>query len=99
EVDSKHPCDNQVDATALVEQALLAVGDQAGAKVGLDWLVSQQKADGGFTDEAVKTLPENANSTGLAAQALRVGGRTAAADKAVAYLLARQVGCTGAIAY
>jgi LPXTG-motif cell wall-anchored protein len=89
------PCDNQVDATALVVQALLAAGDAAGAKVGLDWLVSQQKADGGFADESDKHLGENANSTGLAAQALRVGGRVAAADKAVTFLLSLQVGCTG----
>ncbi len=100
------PCDSQIDATALVVQALLAAGQTDAAKDGLDWLVSKQKASGGFDDDAASNpLPVNANSTGVAAEALRVGGRTEAADKAVAFLLAQQIGCgataanRGAIAY
>ncbi|GAA0221723.1 hypothetical protein GCM10010492_19790 [Saccharothrix mutabilis subsp. mutabilis] len=76
------------------------------AAAGVKWLVEQQQADGGFIDVLQKGeagTTTNANTTGLAAQALRVAGSTAAADKAVAYLRALQVGCgdanTGAIAY
>ncbi|MEU7527037.1 peptidase [Saccharothrix sp. NPDC042600] len=76
------------------------------AAAGVKWLVEQQQADGGFIDVLQKGdagTTTNANTTGLAAQALRVAGSTAAADKAVAYLKALQVGCgdanAGAIAY
>jgi hypothetical protein len=78
-------CDSQVDATAYVIQALLAAGDTSTAADGLDWLLGKQKADGGFTDDnggPGGAAPENANSTGLAAQALRAGGQTTAADHA-----------------
>jgi LPXTG-motif cell wall-anchored protein len=91
-------CVSEVDATALVVQALLAVGLTDAAKSGLDYLVAQQKTDGGFPIGDVADGPENANSTGLAAQALRVGGRDAAADKAVAFIRTLQVGCDGVAA-
>ncbi|XVV00064.1 peptidase [Actinosynnema sp. CA-248983] len=99
-------CVAQVDATAMAVQALLAADRAEDAAAGVAWLVKQQQADGGFIDvllpgEAGTTT--NANTTGLAAQALRVAGSTAAADKAVAYLKALQVGCgdvnAGAISY
>ncbi len=97
-------CAAQVDATAMVVQALLAAGRTADAGAGLDWLAGQQLADGGFPDNGLpdgQGTKSNANSTGLAAQALRAGGRTA--DRAVAYLTGLQVGCgnpaAGAIAY
>ncbi|CCH31450.1 prenyltransferase/squalene oxidase repeat-containing protein [Actinosynnema sp. NPDC047251] len=113
----KPTCTAQADATGMAVQALLAAGntDTAGDTVtdtaiaaaakGLDWLVKRQDpADGGFGDDAQggPGAASNANSTGLAAQALRVGGRTAAADKAAGYLAGLQVGCgdpaAGAIA-
>lgn len=78
-------CQSDVDSTAMVVQALLAVGEDPAA--GLDWLAGQQQADGGYG--------ANANSTGLAAQALRAGGRGGAADRAVAFLTELQVGCDG----
>lgn len=99
-------CVPQVDATAMAIQALLAADRAEDAAAGVSWLVKQQQADGGFIDvllpgEAGTTT--NANTTGLAAQALRVAGSAAAADKAVAYLKALQVGCgdvnAGAISY
>jgi LPXTG-motif cell wall-anchored protein len=100
------PCDSQVDATAMVTQALLAEGQTKAANAGLDWLAGKQKSNGGFDDDAAtNTLPVNSNSTGLAAAALRIGGHDDAADKAVAFLLGMQQGCTtkvaqhGAIAY
>jgi hypothetical protein len=89
-------CTSQVDATALAVQALLAVGGD-GVEAALDWLISQQGADGG--------LGANANSTGLAAQALAAGGRDGAAAAARTFLIGLQAGCDhpeaqrGAIAF
>jgi hypothetical protein len=92
---STGPCTSQTDATALVIQALLAVGDTQAATAGLTWLVGVQRAGGGFDDAApTSPLPVNANSTGLAAEALRIGGRTAAADHAVEFLRNQQMPCT-----
>jgi LPXTG-motif cell wall-anchored protein len=82
------PCRSDVDSTAMVAQALLAAGESpTGA---LDWLAGQQHPDGGFGSDG-----GNANSTGLAGQALRVGGRDLAADRAVTFLASLQVGCDG----
>lgn len=96
-------CKSDVDATAMVLQALLAVGEKSVSATALDWLVQQQKADGGFPAAASASAGSNANSTGLVVGALVAGGRVQAADKAVAYLKTLQVGCTGpqpgAIAY
>lgn len=88
-------CTSTVDATALGVQALLATGRKAKAHRALRWLVSQQQPDGGFG---------NANSTGLAAAALEVGGYAAPAARARANLRSLQVDCAdtanaGAIAY
>lgn len=82
------PCAGEVDSTAMVIQALLAVGQSEVAESALDWLSDQQQQDGSYNDG-------NANSTGLAAQALRAGDRDAAADRAVAYLEELQIGCDG----
>lgn len=79
-------CTSLPDTTAMVVQALLAGGDTANAGEGVKWLLDHQASDGGFG---------NSNDTGLAAQALRVAGKTAAADKAVAFLRTLQVGCDG----
>ena len=68
----------------------------------VDWLVGQQCADGGFEafradtsqvcapSDAVNYSGEDTNSTGMAAVALRALGKTAAADDAVAWLMAAQ---------
>lgn len=82
-------CVASIDATAFAVQALLAAGNKGAAKAGLDYLEAQQADNGGFG------TPRNANSTGLAAQALRAGGRIAAADDAVKFLLRLQVKCGG----
>jgi hypothetical protein len=87
-------CDSQVDATAMATQALLAVGDLADARPGLAWLAAHQQPDGGFADAGVA----NANSTGLAAQALHSGGRLVAAAQAKVFLRSLQVNCTGPVA-
>ncbi|TQM77984.1 prenyltransferase/squalene oxidase-like repeat protein [Saccharothrix saharensis] len=98
------PCVSHVDATAMVVQALLAADRTDPAGKALDWLHGVQQASGGFLDEKA-TGEGNANSTGLAAQALRAGGRTADADEATAFLRSLQVDCSapeaarGAIAF
>lgn len=90
-------CASDVDSTAMIVQALLAVEHPAAAE-GLDWLVARQHSNGGFAGSP-PTHTVNSNSTGLAAQALRAGGRHAAADAAVDYLRQRQVGCEGPAEY
>lgn len=95
-------CKSDVDGTAMVLQALLAAGEKIASAKALDWLVARQQADGGFQ---AMVPPTNANTTGLAVGALVAGGRTAAADKAVAFLKTLQLGCAapeaqrGAIAF
>ncbi|MFI6448233.1 hypothetical protein [Kitasatospora sp. NPDC050543] len=92
-----------MDATALAAQALAATGRQAKAQAGLGWLTAHQGADGGFAATGAATA--NANSTGLAAQALLSAGRLGAGLKAWSYLTKLQLGCAaapadrGAVAY
>ncbi|MEV0645374.1 peptidase [Phytomonospora sp. NPDC050363] len=87
-------CTSSVDATAYAVQALLAVGRWPDAGAGLRWLASVQSPNGSFSDLGV----ENANSTGLAAQALLAGGRLGAAIKARQFVKTLQIDCTGTIA-
>ncbi|WBB80391.1 terpene cyclase/mutase family protein [Micromonospora sp. WMMD882] len=86
-------CVSDVDATALATQALRAAGRSADADAGLAWLLSVQRPDGGFANGAGTA---NANSTGLAAQALRAGHRPLAWARARGFLARLQVGCAGA---
>ncbi len=83
------PCVSDVDATAIVVQALRSTGRPTGR--ALTWLRSRQQADGGFPSAQSGS---NANSTGLAAQAL-TGQRAA---KARGYLRSLQVGCAAPVA-
>ncbi|WP_233611709.1 prenyltransferase/squalene oxidase repeat-containing protein [Amycolatopsis sp. WAC 01376] len=84
-------CTSDVDATATVVQALRATGDPVNAGEGTSWLVTKQHPNGGF---GFATNAPNANSTGLAAQAL-AGHRPAAALKAREFLRSLQTGCAG----
>ncbi|MGL4175578.1 MAG: prenyltransferase/squalene oxidase repeat-containing protein [Dermatophilaceae bacterium] len=93
------------DSTAMAVQALLAVGGQtAAADDGLDFIVSRQRDDGGVGGSG-PTASVNANSTGLAGQALIAGGRTEQARLATSYLAALQYDCSfpaalrGGVAY
>ncbi|WP_018588608.1 peptidase [Salinispora arenicola] len=86
-------CTSDVDATAMAVQALRAADRPADAAAGLGWLVSVQGTDGGFANAAGAP---NANSTGLAAQALRDGRRPLAWARARAFLAELQVGCASA---
>ncbi len=99
-----------VDATALAVMALDAVpaGVSTAAPPAVDRalgaLEARQGADGSFTSSGPGATA-NANSTGLAAHALRIGGRTGAADRAAAWLQTLQLGCSpvagddGAVAF
>lgn len=92
--DDPATCAGAVDGTALAVQALLAagrVGDADAIAAALDFLEAAQ-APGGGLGTAAGSAP-NANSTGLAAQALAVGGRADAAASAQAYLVSLQAGC------
>ncbi len=87
------------DATALAVVALRAVGPTTAPAVGraLDALERVQAGDGSFASSGPGATA-NANSTGLAAHALRTGGRTDAADRAAAWLRGLQVGCSPVLA-
>ena len=81
-----------LDTTGL---AVLMLQDQkskpavsAAITKALDWLVSQQAANGSFNSG-------NANSTGLAGWALGVSGRTTAAAKAAQWLRGQQLANAG----
>ncbi len=85
-----------VDATALGLQAMLAAR-QSGATVKawrinrtVDWLLSMQNDNGSFGG-GVLTEGPNANSTGLAAQALYAVGRTQARRDAANYIAKLQI--------
>lgn len=90
-----------VDATAFAVQALTAVAPLCAARAAMvdavGWLESQKSAAGAFGGDG----GANTNSSGLAAQALRVVGAKAAADKAADFVATLQLATgddSGAIA-
>ncbi|MGW2548246.1 peptidase, partial [Kitasatospora sp. NPDC001574] len=87
-------CASDADATALAVQALAATGRTAKANAGLGWLTGHQNADGGFAAAGATT--SNANTTGLATQALFSGGRFGAGLKGWSSLVKLQQGCSAA---
>lgn len=99
------PCVSDPDAAALAVAALVATGSHPGESGrALDFLASRQGSDGGLGG-GIGASEVNANSTGLAAMAFRLGGRSAPALAAQRYLASVQLGCAapvsvrGAIAY
>ncbi len=104
--------DSHPDASALAVQVLLVVERTPEVRQALQdvlgRLLGEQLPDGSFRG-APPTEVSNANSTGLAAQALRGAGQLEAADRAAAWVGSIQVGEThagtpavaesGAIAY
>jgi LPXTG-motif cell wall-anchored protein len=90
-------CTPDVDATAFAIQALLAGGLQPTGAV--NWLAAQRQPSGGFVGNGAV----NANSTGVAVQALSAAGRDTTA--AQAFMATLQMGCRaptadrGAISY
>ncbi|CAM3367341.1 prenyltransferase/squalene oxidase repeat-containing protein [Stackebrandtia soli] len=91
------------DSTSMAVQALYAAAehDSAGALEAADkgaaWLASIQREDGSFGGSG-PTEASNTNSTGLAGQALRAAGETAAADRAAAWVLDHQLTSANAAA-
>ena len=85
-----------VDGTAMAVQAMLAARADGVPGLGshirraLDWLVAKQVDDGSFAGGQYTRSP-NANSTGLAAQALAAGGRAGAVADATAWLRSVQL--------
>ncbi|WP_370328462.1 cell wall-binding repeat-containing protein [Euzebya sp.] len=76
--------DADVDTTAVAVQALgVDPAGEAAREASVAWLLDQQADDG--------SLAGNANSTGLAAQALRAAGQAGAADDAAAYVAGLQI--------
>jgi hypothetical protein len=74
------------DHTAMAVQAMAAAGgQQAAVDAGVQWLLDQQNADGGWGDGG-----SNANSTGLAAQTVRMAGHGAEADAAADWVVSVQ---------
>ena len=100
------PCVSDTDATATVVQALLAAGRRTDADEGLAWLASKQQRNGGLSStDGDPAIAPNSNTTGVAGQAFKAGGRYANAVRAGVFVLLRQQGCTkplanrGAIAF
>lgn len=96
---------SQVDVTAVAVQALAssAVSDVPGVTEALakatSYLANAQHADGSFSDggtDDTSYFGPNANSTGLAAAALRLVGQLARADQAANWLGAHQLTCVNA---
>ena len=87
-------------------EALQVVGQTTGVKAAsvkaVRWLLGQQDAATGSFSGNGPTGTPNANSTGVAAAALRAAGEAAAAAKAAGYVAALQLGSgpdAGAIGY
>lgn len=93
------PCAGDTDATAFVAQALLATHRYADANRALSWLAARQQPNGGLSsfDGDGSTAP-NTNTTGVAGQAFRAGGRLGNAVKARAFVLSLQQGCSAPVA-
>lgn len=100
-------CVGDVDTTAIVFQAFDAAGRSEAAAAAIEFLAAEQGQDGAFTatgSDGGEPAP-NANSTGVAAAALRLAGETQAGAAATSWLIQRQVGADsddrarGAIAF
>ena len=99
-------CSSDPDSTAIVIQALHATGrgDSSATTRAVDYLAGRQLADGSFGG-GQWTPAANTNTTGLVASALRLSGRTTAADRAATWVASVQHGCDmpeplrGGIAY
>jgi len=82
------------DATSLAMQALLTLDPsddvETAIDAGIEWMLGAQAADGSFGGSG-PTAAGNANSTGLASQALLGLGETEAAEAARAYVMTLQL--------
>lgn len=97
-----------VDATAHAVQALLEVRDDLGGdqqesadgavESAVQWLADAQDADGGHSVSGSGDDPANANSTGLAVEALSAAGSDEAASAGAQWLLDHRVDGEGPLA-
>jgi hypothetical protein len=99
------PCVSDPEAASMAVTALSAAGSHAAeSTAALDYLARRQGSDGGLGG-GVGASAVNANSTGLAGMAFRLGDRREAWRAAQSYLMSVQFGCDapdslrGAIAY
>lgn len=89
-------CKADTDATAIAVRAMMAAkadgvgGLEPALKKATAWLVGQQRTDGSFGGGEL-TSGSNTNSTGLAASALALRGKTPLARKAAAWIYKVQV--------
>jgi hypothetical protein len=96
-------CVSDTDSTAVDVQALLAANERLAAARGASYLAHVQKSNGGL-DATGGTSPD-ANTTGLAGEALAAAGLKLQASLAAKFLTSLQLGCSapsarrGAIAY
>ena len=96
-------CVSNPDATSMAAIAL-AGNDSGAAGQALDFLEGAMNAAGGIAGGVGAATP-NTNTTGLAAAAFAVAGRTEAFERATGFLRSLQLGCgttesvRGAIAY
>jgi hypothetical protein len=89
--DSGEPCTaEEADSTSYAVQALMAAGARNKAGHAALWLHKQENSDGGFGEQ--KGTPSNANSTALAAEALRAAHMNN--TKAEKWLARHSVGCS-----
>lgn len=97
-------CVSDPDATSFAVQALAANGRTGAVAKAGDYLAGVQTASGGVRGGASTASP-NSNSTGLAAVAFTLAGKSANAARATAFVKSLQFGCSapvglrGAIAY
>lgn len=91
------PCVGDVDATALAVQALRSAGRTAAAAKGVAWLAGKQQRNGGFAAGDGVGTP-NANSTGVAGQALADARKVVPAVRAGVYLATLQLRCSAPVA-
>ncbi len=82
------------DATSLAVQALSAEGGHdAAVTKAVNFIAGKQQSNGGVVEPAAQAAP-NTNSTGLAAVAFTLAGKTAEAAKAKSFVAGLQFGCT-----
>ena len=81
------PDEGDVDYTAAAVQALVAAGEDTGLEAGVGFLTETQNPDGSWPNPFDQP---NANTAGLAGQALRTVGEVEAADLAADFVMSLQ---------
>lgn len=87
-------CTGDTDATSLAVQALSAAGGHdAAIGKAVNFIAGNQQGSGGVVEPAAQAAP-NTNSTGLAAVAFTLAGKTSEAAKAKSFVSGLQFGCS-----